>query len=76
LYVHNIVTEQSPGKLAAGLASLVFLGITITLIYSIKLSLPGDLIKTMNAAVGVILIGYGVIRFAKLVQESIKTNRD
>jgi threonine/homoserine/homoserine lactone efflux protein len=68
--------ELIPFGIAAGLASLVFLGITITLIYSIKLSLPGDLIKTMNAAVGVILIGYGVIRFAKLVQESIKTNRD
>ena len=68
--------ELIPFGIAAGLASLVFLGITITAIYSIKLSLPGDLIKYMNTAVGVILIGYGLIRTIKLVQEWYQLRRE
>jgi threonine/homoserine/homoserine lactone efflux protein len=58
--------------IAAGLATLVFLGISITASYYLQFSLPGDLIRYLNSVVGVILILYGVVRFGKLIQEMIK----
>jgi arginine exporter protein ArgO len=68
--------ELIPFGIAAGLASLVFLSISISAIYSIKLALPANLIKSLNAAVGVILIGYGLVRIAKLIQEWIQVRRE
>jgi len=67
--------ELIPFGIAAGLASLVFLSITITILYSLKFSLPGEFIKYLNTAVGVILIIYGVIRFGKLILEWIKRDQ-
>ena len=67
--------ELIPFGIAAGSASLVFLSISITLLYSLKFSLPGDFIKYLNTAVGVILIMYGVIRIGRLIAEWIKKDQ-
>ena len=67
--------ELIPFGIAAGSASLVFLSISITLLYSLKFSLPGDFIKYLNTAVGVILIMYGVIRIGRLIPEWIKKDQ-
>ena len=67
--------ELIPFGIAAGLASLVFLSITITVLYSLKFSLPGEFIKYLNTAVGVILIIYGMVRFGKLILEWIKKDQ-
>jgi threonine/homoserine/homoserine lactone efflux protein len=68
--------ELIPFGIAAGLASLVFLGISITVIYSLKFSLPEGLIKHLNFAVGVILIFYGLLRLGRLIQEWIKDSQE
>lgn len=65
--------ELIPFGIAAGLASLVFLGITISLLNSLKFSLPGGLIKYLNTGVGVVLIIYGAVRFGKLILDLIRT---
>lgn len=67
--------ELIPFGIAAGLSSLVFLTITITILYSLKFSLPGNLIKYLNTAVGSILISYGLVRFGKQVLDMIKQNQ-
>ena len=64
-----------PFGIAAGLATLVFLGISITALYYLQFSLPGNLMRYLNSAVGVILILYGVVRLGKLIQEMIKQHR-
>ena len=64
--------ELIPFGIAAGLASLVFLGISIPLLYSFKFSLPGNLTHYLNVAIGGILILYGVGRLGKLILEWIK----
>jgi arginine exporter protein ArgO len=67
--------ELVPFGIAAGLASVVFLGITITTLYSLKFSLPGELIKYLNTAVGGILIIYSVMRLGKLILDLIKDSQ-
>ena len=52
----------------AGLATLVFLGSVVTGINYLKLAIPANLIRTLNIAVGVILILYGLVRLLKLLQ--------
>ncbi|HDN04379.1 MAG TPA: hypothetical protein ENF27_00390 [Chloroflexi bacterium] len=61
--------------IAAGLATLVFLGISITAFYYLQFSLPEDLMRYLNSAVGLILILYGVVRVGKLIQEMLKQDR-
>lgn len=68
--------ELIPFGIAAGLASLVFLVVSITAIHSLKFSLPEGLIKYLNTAVGVILILYGMVRFGKLTIDMIKNNQE
>ena len=61
-----------PFGIGAGLASLVFLGISITALYFLKYALPENLIQILNTAVGGILILYGVIRIGKLIRDWIE----
>jgi threonine/homoserine/homoserine lactone efflux protein len=67
--------ELIPFGIAAGLATLVFLGISITALYFLKYALPENLISTLNSAVGGVLILYGVVRLGKLIQEMIKQHQ-
>lgn len=59
--------ELIPFGIGAGLATLIFLSSSITLLHSLKLLIPDDLISYLNTAVGLILILYGAIRFGKLI---------
>lgn len=53
--------------IAAGLATLVFLGSSVTLLAILKAMIPLALLKVSNAAVGLLLVVYGVMRLSKLV---------
>jgi len=57
--------ELIPFGFAAGLATLVFLGLSVTLLSMIKASIPMTLIKVLNIIVGALLIIYGIIRLFK-----------
>ena len=52
---------------AAGLATLIFLGSSVTLLSFIKSSIPLGLLKVLNTGVGLLLIFYGMIRLGKMV---------
>jgi len=52
--------------IAAGLATLVFLGFSVTLLSIIRASIPLMLLRTLNIAVGSLLIIYGIIRLVKI----------
>lgn len=67
--------ELVPFGIAAGLATIVFLGISITGLYYLKYSLPENLIRYLNVGVGGILILYGVIRFGRLIMEWVRGNQ-
>ena len=58
---------------AAGLATLVFLGSSVTLLSIMRASIPIMLLRVSNIAVGLLLIFYGVIRLYRIV---INTNRN
>lgn len=68
--------ELVPFGIAAGLATIVFMGSSITGLYFLKCSLPESLIHYLNVGVGGILILYGVIRFGKLIMEWIRGDQD
>lgn len=53
--------------IAAGLATLIFLGSSVTLLSIFRASIPLALLWILNAAVGLLLIIYGVIRLCKIV---------
>jgi threonine/homoserine/homoserine lactone efflux protein len=53
--------------LAAGLATIVFLGSSVTLLSIIRASIPFALLRILNTAVGLLLIIYGMIRLYKIV---------
>ena len=52
--------------IAAGSATLVFLGFSIALLTIVKTSIPIALLKTSNAAVGILLIIYGGWRLGRI----------
>ena len=52
--------------MAAGLATLVFLGSSVTLLSIFRASIPLALLRVLNTAVGLLLIIYGVIRLCKI----------
>ena len=54
--------------LAAGLATLVFLGASVTLLSFIRASVPLMLLKICNIGVGSLLIIYGIIRLIKMTR--------
>lgn len=56
--------------LAAGLATLVFLGASVTLLSVIRASIPLMFLKICNIAVGSLLVFYGLIRLVKIVRRA------
>ena len=60
--------ELIPFGIGAGLATLVFLGSSISLLRSAAFFIPDDLIRYLNSGVGIILMLYGVIRLGKLIK--------
>jgi len=52
---------------AAGLATFVFLGFSVTLLSMLRASIPVTFLRISNIAVGSLLIVYGMIRSVKLV---------
>ena len=61
--------------IAAGLATLVFLGTSVTLLSIVRTSIPFVLLKILNTAVGLLLIVYGVVRLVKILFNT-KTTKD
>ena len=59
--------------LAAGLATLVFLGSSVTLLAIMRAKIPVMLLRISNIAVGSLLIFYGVVRLFRIV---INTKRN
>jgi threonine/homoserine/homoserine lactone efflux protein len=55
---------------AAGLATFVFLGSSVTLISIIRASIPIMLLTISNIAVGILLIFYGVFRLFRIVMNT------
>lgn len=55
--------------LAAGLATLVFLSLSIILISLFKNAIPDFVIRPVNICVGIVLICYGAIRMIKSLQQ-------
>jgi threonine/homoserine/homoserine lactone efflux protein len=53
--------------IAAGLATLVFLGASVTLLSMIRTSIPETLLRISNLAVGALLIVYGGVRLKRMV---------
>ena len=71
--------EYSLGKrklivfgLSAGLATLIFLGISVVLFSIIRAMVPVNIIQALNILVGVILIGYGIRRLRNSKNNVIK----
>ena len=54
--------------ISAGLATLIFLGLSVIVFSFIKLSTPIIIIKILNIMVGILLMIYGVIRFIKVIK--------
>jgi threonine/homoserine/homoserine lactone efflux protein len=57
--------ELVPFGFAAGLATLTFLGLSVTLLSLVKASIPMVVIGVLNVIVGALLIAYGIIRLVK-----------
>jgi threonine/homoserine/homoserine lactone efflux protein len=64
--------ELIPFGFAAGLATLIFLGLAVIGIAYLKLAIPSTLIMALNVGVGVVLILYALIRMVK----ALKNNAD
>jgi len=60
--------------IAAGLATFVFLGSSVTLLSIFRASIPLALLKILNTAVGLLLIIYGMIRFCKIIMNRNRKN--
>lgn len=54
--------------LAAGLATVLFLGSAVVIFSIVKTSIPILLVQILNAVVGVVLMIYGVIRFVNALK--------
>jgi len=57
--------ELVPFGFAAGLATLTFLSLSVTLLSLVKASIPMGVIRVLNAIVGALLILYGIVRLSK-----------
>jgi threonine/homoserine/homoserine lactone efflux protein len=57
--------ELVPFGLAAGLATLTFLSLSVTLLSLVKASIPMSAIRVLNVVVGALLIIYGIARLSK-----------
>jgi len=55
---------------STGLATLLFMGTSVLLFSLIRDTVPPIVIRSLNALVGCLLIGYGGLRFARVVQNT------
>ena len=55
-----------------GMATLLFMGTSVLVFSLIKGNIPVLLIQILNLIVGCLLIGYGVVRFVKVVNNRVK----
>jgi len=55
---------------SVGSATFLFMGLSVILFSLLKQSVPIALIKILNLLVGVVLIGYGVVRIIKTLKKS------
>ena len=62
--------ELVPFGFAAGLATLTFLGLSVTVLSLAKASIPMVVIQVLNLAVGVLLIVYGLVRLHRSYAEA------
>ncbi|MFC1666146.1 LysE family transporter [Nanoarchaeota archaeon] len=53
---------------SAGSATFLFMGLSVILFSLLKQSVPIALIQVLNLLVGVVLIGYGIIRIIKILK--------
>lgn len=58
--------------IAAGLATFVFLGSSVFVLSIVRTSIPLTLLRILNAAVGLLLIIYGLVRLFKLGKDRSK----
>jgi threonine/homoserine/homoserine lactone efflux protein len=56
--------------LSAGLATPVFLGLSVTLLSIVRQSIPPVLIRMLNAAVGTMLVVYGILRLINAMKKA------
>jgi threonine/homoserine/homoserine lactone efflux protein len=61
--------------LSAGLATLVFLGLTVIALSATKQSIPAIAIQILNVAVGFVLVVYGVYRFICTLRTNHKASK-
>jgi len=54
---------------SVGSATFLFMGLSVVLFSLLKQSVPIALIQSLNLLVGVVLIGYGVIRIIKILKQ-------
>lgn len=59
--------------IAAGAATLVFLGLSMAGVSFVGSGIPADAVSYMNAGVGVLLFSYGAIRFLKMLRQRKRT---
>ncbi|MEK7072421.1 MAG: LysE family transporter [Patescibacteria group bacterium] len=53
---------------SVGLATMIFMGISVILFSLLKETIPTTLIQILNVIVGVVLIGYGTLRMIKILK--------
>ena len=58
--------------LATGSATFIFMGSSVILFALIGEVIPILLVRTLNLLVGILLIGYGMVRLAKVIKSIIK----
>jgi len=57
--------------LSAGIATVVFLGLSAILFSFLRTSIPLEVLPIVNIAVGIALIAYGILRLAKSIRKSV-----
>ena len=66
--------ELIPFGFAAGLATVVFLGLTVTGISYLRAEIPSTLIQILNLGVGAILVLYGLVRLGAQLRENTEND--
>lgn len=59
----------------AGAATFFFLSFTMMVLSSFKSSIPGEMVQLLNAAVGVLLIGYGIKRGLEILSKPLVSSK-
>ncbi|PIE34844.1 hypothetical protein CSA56_06585 [candidate division KSB3 bacterium] len=59
--------------IAAGLATVLFLGASVTILSALQASVPVTLVRLLNVLVGILLILYGAVRLFKVIKKNNQT---